>query len=323
MTEQQALLAAILATPQDDLPRVVYADWLDEHGQPERAEFIRVQIELAKYAPNSAAVLYHAQQFRNGHKCETGELGLCTWCRLEKAERRLWQGGLQDGFREAMPAAASHPYWCAHRPADGNLGNNLAIVVRRGFVAEVRCPLADWVGGNCPACVLHPTNQFRRNRRGNGSPWEPCEKCGGTAERPGIGPAVVAAHPVERVVLSDREPVEYLDILNVPLGWSWSRSHTMAGAATVGPRVNTLPAAVFDLLPTPKRHPSQAYHDSPDRDAAVDAASAALIAWAKSQPHPARITSTPLSVDLTAARLPFTYAANPDADVTFGFATSD
>src|SRR5262249_23230049 len=28
-------------------PRLVYADWLDEHGQPERAEFIRLQIELA------------------------------------------------------------------------------------------------------------------------------------------------------------------------------------------------------------------------------------------------------------------------------------
>jgi uncharacterized protein (TIGR02996 family) len=43
-----ALLAAILASPDDDLPRLVYADWLDEHGDPARAEFIRTQIELAK-----------------------------------------------------------------------------------------------------------------------------------------------------------------------------------------------------------------------------------------------------------------------------------
>jgi uncharacterized protein (TIGR02996 family) len=39
-------LAAILADPDDDLPRLVYADWLEEHGD-DRAEFIRVQCELA------------------------------------------------------------------------------------------------------------------------------------------------------------------------------------------------------------------------------------------------------------------------------------
>jgi uncharacterized protein (TIGR02996 family) len=41
-------LAAIRAAPEDDAPRLVYADWLDEHGQSERAEFIRVQVELAR-----------------------------------------------------------------------------------------------------------------------------------------------------------------------------------------------------------------------------------------------------------------------------------
>jgi len=48
MSEADALLAAIRQAPDDDAPRLIYADWLDEHGQPERAEFIRVQIELAQ-----------------------------------------------------------------------------------------------------------------------------------------------------------------------------------------------------------------------------------------------------------------------------------
>jgi uncharacterized protein (TIGR02996 family) len=48
MTDASALLAAVRADPADDAPRLVYADWLDEHGQPERAEFIRVQCELAR-----------------------------------------------------------------------------------------------------------------------------------------------------------------------------------------------------------------------------------------------------------------------------------
>jgi len=48
MTHDDAFLQAILEDPDDDTPRLVYADWLDEHGQPERAEFIRVQCELAR-----------------------------------------------------------------------------------------------------------------------------------------------------------------------------------------------------------------------------------------------------------------------------------
>jgi uncharacterized protein (TIGR02996 family) len=44
----EAFLQAIIDAPEDDTPRLVYADWLDEHGDPERAEFIRVQCELAR-----------------------------------------------------------------------------------------------------------------------------------------------------------------------------------------------------------------------------------------------------------------------------------
>ena len=47
MSQHAGFLRAILDDPDDDGVRLVYADWLDEHGQPERAEFIRVQCELA------------------------------------------------------------------------------------------------------------------------------------------------------------------------------------------------------------------------------------------------------------------------------------
>ena len=39
----------IRAYPDDDTPRLIYADWLDERGDP-RGEFIRVQIALARLA---------------------------------------------------------------------------------------------------------------------------------------------------------------------------------------------------------------------------------------------------------------------------------
>lgn len=47
MTDREALLRSVCENPDDDLARLVFADWLDEHDEPERAEFIRVQIELS------------------------------------------------------------------------------------------------------------------------------------------------------------------------------------------------------------------------------------------------------------------------------------
>ncbi|QEL19525.1 TIGR02996 domain-containing protein [Limnoglobus roseus] len=43
MTDANHFLAAIIAEPEDDLPRLVFADWLEEIGDDTRAEFIRLQ----------------------------------------------------------------------------------------------------------------------------------------------------------------------------------------------------------------------------------------------------------------------------------------
>ena len=42
------MFAAVCADPADDAVRLVYADWLEENGQPERAEFIRTQCAHAR-----------------------------------------------------------------------------------------------------------------------------------------------------------------------------------------------------------------------------------------------------------------------------------
>lgn len=43
MSDEDALLAAIEAHPGEDTPRLAFADWCDEHDEPVRAEFIRLQ----------------------------------------------------------------------------------------------------------------------------------------------------------------------------------------------------------------------------------------------------------------------------------------
>src|SRR3954452_9086932 len=43
----RSLLAAAKAEPHDDSPRLVLADWLDDHGEACRAEFVRLQLRLS------------------------------------------------------------------------------------------------------------------------------------------------------------------------------------------------------------------------------------------------------------------------------------
>src|SRR5688572_13903803 len=44
---EEAFLEDIIVHPDEDAPRLIYADWLEEHEiDRERAEFIRVQIAL-------------------------------------------------------------------------------------------------------------------------------------------------------------------------------------------------------------------------------------------------------------------------------------
>ncbi|HEX4612138.1 MAG TPA: TIGR02996 domain-containing protein [Urbifossiella sp.] len=48
MSAEPALLSAIRDRPDDDTPRLAYADWLDDAGDAARAEFVRVQVQLAR-----------------------------------------------------------------------------------------------------------------------------------------------------------------------------------------------------------------------------------------------------------------------------------
>jgi len=53
------LIAAIIAAPADDLPRLVAADWLDSVGEYGRAEFIRIQCELVAHEATKKTGQHH------------------------------------------------------------------------------------------------------------------------------------------------------------------------------------------------------------------------------------------------------------------------
>jgi uncharacterized protein (TIGR02996 family) len=74
MPDADAFLRAIVANPDDDAPRLIYADWLDERGDAERAEFIRLQCSLAteqtKHSPVLLALESRAEDLRARHESE-------------------------------------------------------------------------------------------------------------------------------------------------------------------------------------------------------------------------------------------------------------
>jgi uncharacterized protein (TIGR02996 family) len=48
MSDEAAFLTALKANPADDLTRLVYADWLDEHGEPQKAHYLRAVVDLTQ-----------------------------------------------------------------------------------------------------------------------------------------------------------------------------------------------------------------------------------------------------------------------------------
>lgn len=50
-SDGEALFRAICEQPQEDTPRLVFADWLEDNERPEQAEFIRLQIEARVLEP--------------------------------------------------------------------------------------------------------------------------------------------------------------------------------------------------------------------------------------------------------------------------------
>lgn len=142
MTEEDALIAAIKAAPNDDLPRLVYADWLDERGaegDAERAEFIRLHI-----ACHGKLILMTTEE---------GERIVATLQRLIHDDcvglPLNWLGFARDALenRDLL------------RPGQHRAGNIAGF--SRGFVEAVRCPAESWLKDGDAIVAKHPVQRVR------------------------------------------------------------------------------------------------------------------------------------------------------------------
>ncbi len=145
---ERTFLADILATPHDDTPRLVYADWLEDSGRPERADFIRVQCRIACLA-----------SVRRGSRAGKERADLL------KRERKLWL------LRQEKVFVARHlPGEQPHIPRLNHLVPQLdrvpeakrpALIWERGFGHTARCKLDFWLEWGVVLCRHHPVIRVR------------------------------------------------------------------------------------------------------------------------------------------------------------------
>ena len=97
-SDHDALFRAILASPDDDPLRLVFADWLEEFGDPQHAHFVRVQVANAELPPWDPAWIR-----ANWIDRTTGYPNDFSVPYVRLPEGLSWQGGM---YRRGFPSAA-------------------------------------------------------------------------------------------------------------------------------------------------------------------------------------------------------------------------
>ena len=187
MSERDALYRAVCSNPHDDTPRLLFADHLEEYGEPERAAFIRAQCELSGYVcyggddvflglPDAQAAKYRMLRDRES--------------KLFAAHGRQWFGANAVLYMTTSLLGA----WLRDRP--------YGLEVSRGFPSHWLGPWSEWVDVECRRCQgrgslhndMHHSPDTCSSCHGDGRipgacyrAWKPswtmeCENCGGFGE---------------------------------------------------------------------------------------------------------------------------------------------
>jgi uncharacterized protein (TIGR02996 family) len=146
MSAGNGLLQDIIENPTDDVPRLVYADWLEEHGAEERADFIRQAVAF----PHASFVRLTARDPFLLLGLEPGKPQRVSPPNVEPANYRTWMWVESD-------------FGCVVE----DLCRHLDYREERGFVEGIHCLCADWLVSAGDVLPGHPvqTAQIRGNLR--------------------------------------------------------------------------------------------------------------------------------------------------------------
>ncbi len=195
LTNEEALLRTVLENPNDDAPRLVLADYLEERGDESRAEFIRVQIELAKYEAYCDVVdrypIPRSDRLDALRRRERALLdeprNFCNWV-------PLWlHQGSGVGIRRGPGTSIEFT---------GGLAQSLEF--RRGFPSHVTLTLDALCGATCERTTRGSQCSGGEIRLLSGAIAN-CPRCRGTGRTEGIARELFSRCPIESLTISDKE----------------------------------------------------------------------------------------------------------------------
>lgn len=132
LSTEVAFRTAIRERPDDDTPRLIYADWLDDRGDAGRAEFIRAQIEAERHgdgSPERARLTARAVELLSKHAAAwSAGYGTATPA-----------GAVRWGGKAALPGERGLLVrWESKGEPQGRRGDSFVdLWFRRGFVDAV------------------------------------------------------------------------------------------------------------------------------------------------------------------------------------------
>lgn len=139
-----AALALVLRYPENDGPRLVFAEWCERNGEEDRAAFVWIQCVLARAGAREVAEF-------GGRRVSVAA--------LRKRERELLTAMLDTGTPERRARTIASWVW-----SDGVFGPDVAVIgrqFRRGFIESVSLTSAQWVARGDAIVAAHPVRNVR------------------------------------------------------------------------------------------------------------------------------------------------------------------
>ena len=302
LSESKALLRRILENPFDDAPRLIYSDILEELGEEERAEFVRVQLQIDQLKQQKTDLYNEETDWQECTSLSANWCPNCGDCCCKNPEDSKSDGDCPLHAPHSKHDCLSQNLDELHRCVDretrianhsgewltygignkltyvwnGNGGNGFCVVTsegveivwQRGFISEIRLTCKQFVGGTCKTCGGTGTIGVYVN-------YDPiCRLCSGTGRVEGLAKRLFSEHPVVRVVLTDKEPIDNAGVMeyfgepsNPPDTWFWLKDTGRSGMRWA------IPEALFMFL---------SKDEFSSEDVALDDLSAACVAHGRS-----------------------------------------
>lgn len=155
MTQCDILLSAICADPTDDLARLAYADWCEETGDDERAQFIRDGIAICE--PEKLNPHYDMGSEWDGvidtrvqHPPSMPDH--CELCRtITRLHRSPMIRSIPNSILDVALIPRGSPY--------------VTVLCRQGFAHHVSIPIVQWMNSGPEIVSKHPIKRLELNDR--------------------------------------------------------------------------------------------------------------------------------------------------------------